>query len=381
MRVNYFYRYIYIYNSKQVSSGMSCYEEIRNELVEALLSAKKVEELLRLAQERSRFGLFDVLKAYAVLASAPDFTPDFKPVRSRNHISRPHFMRILLEVFPPTDVDLWCMPLEENASSIAGQDAFLVKERTCALFLYGGFATFTESDTGMLDVGACAYLSSGNYMWNTMDSMADPEILLRTLPLVVLTRDLTHRISWSRVSECHLLQGGIFSKETLLNILSIVTRRKLDPSVIYQSNAMRVLFSEYPMSGEIAFHFTKALLSFRYNEVGTRSDFWISTYGDSLRDHSHSIALILKQGFEGTATHYWPEPTRELPRKWRTVIACLCVLLTPHDKREVADSLRSYRNRIAGLRRWSRDYIEMLVDHFIPEAIASCTVATKSAAT
>lgn len=362
---------------RQNTRDMSCYEEIRDALGDALHSERKVEEILHRAKDRGRFGLFDVLKAYAVLESV-ETVVTFRPRRA---ISKPAFMRTLSSVFPLNDVDLWCMSLEENASSVAGSDSFGDHTETCALFLFGAFTTMEHGFDGVLTASTLAILPFANSVRGRMAAELDTEILLRTLPIAAVANPgsaESYVSLWHRVRDCRLLQEpGALSKETLLRILGIVVGkgRKLAARVIYQSAAMSVLFSESPMTETTAYHCTKALLSFKSNELGSQSDTWISDYGHNLRPHGQVIIRILKKCIDTKDTVYWPIENSES----RSMIACLCTLLSPPDKHKMADALNVHSALLNG-DRWRRRYNEKYVNHYIPEAIEACAVHTKSAA-
>lgn len=362
---------------RQNTRDMSCYEEIRDALSDALHSERKIEEILQRAKDRGRFGLFDVLKAYAVLESVETVVA-FRPKKA---ISKLAFMRTLARVFPLNDVDLWCMSLEENASSVAGSDSFGDSTETCALFLSGAFITMEHGFDGVLTASTFAAMPYANSARRRMAEELDTEILLRTIPIAVAANRESadsYSGSWQRVRDCRLLQEpGALSKETLLRILGLVVGkgRGLDASVIYQSAAMSVFFSESLMSETTAYHCTKALLSFKSNEPGSQSDIWISDYGHNLRPHSKVIIDILQKCIKATNTMHWPRKISES----RSMIACLCALLSPWGKRQMADALHAHSVLLNG-DRFNRRHNEKYVSRYIPEAIEACAVHTKSAA-
>lgn len=134
------------------------------------------------------------------------------------------------DAFPPTNVDLWCMELTEDARPVANEDVFMrPRTKTCAMEVYSGF--LVSPDGGL---------------WEALATAAAPEVLFRTMPWKSLIRchltpanNRALQTQWTAACECDIVQvGGVLGANTMRLVLDRVRSASLDESALFKSAAM-----------------------------------------------------------------------------------------------------------------------------------------------
>lgn len=143
--------------------------------------------------------------------------------------------------FPFSDVNLWCMCIMPGSCTVSGENVYQVNQRTCAKYVY---THHTTNET----------LS---HIWNELMLNADPETLLRTmpvsqmlcirtmldvLPMYTIRTSYNLRRAWDRVKSCRILQHpSPLNADIMQRILCYAQYARLDLLVLATADAFETI--------------------------------------------------------------------------------------------------------------------------------------------
>ena len=336
---------------------MASVEETAWKLVDAGSSVKKLNSLFLEARERGRFGLRDVLLAFALAHSYPD--------HPWSGLSSPTFARLLADVFDPLDVDLWCMELVEDATPVAGQDVYGANE-TCATIVYGKNAYLCAMQDRRPVVVTYAKQRCRSGFLRMLEDREASELMARTVPIVLCNTKDTHVRGYDK-HFAPFLQRCVLGPDSMRAMLAYCDVARLSIASVLQSDSAHCLANDANMAAMV-------LVSYQVCD----DEFYACAQRthDALRDNPGILFNALEKTV--TAKEFCWRVICKKDQLQDLTTPTLCGMLDNEHRlrmRGVLTPLLEMRNNYT----FSGADYRLYIDH-VREAISACNSGPKSAA-
>ena len=261
-------------------------EEIAWRLVHAGCSESRLKTLLCEARERGRFGLRDVLVAFALVRSYP--THPWQGVASSV------FAEALADVFDPLDVDLWCMELTEDATSVAGQDVYGAHE-TCALIVYGKSMYMCYMQDRPLVAVTYARQRCRSGFLRMLEEREASELMARTIPVALCTIDINDSQKFHTLF-APFLQTCTLGPESMRKLVACCVRAHIDIVAVLHTDSAHCLADDAHMAA-------MALVAYKTCTDEFRA--WAQRARDTMQDNPEALYKELSRSVASSPYQRW----------------------------------------------------------------------------